>query len=1068
MFKFPNLAFVRPLSLIRKSKAIARRQRSSISVAQVELLEDRALLSVGTNELPIAADVVTALPRVAASHAVIDHIHPFLKIIIDGQEVPIPTDIGITAGGHFSPHTHDISGKLHVGEGLLAGVSQESRFVRLDDFFDVWRTTTSVTPASNNPNANFSATQLMDRVADATHSVFMTVNGVLNTEFENYIPHDDDRIVLSYGPADSGPSLAPLSAVTLLAGSPLYIPLDGYDPNGQALSYTVTSSNSAVSIYQPTTNRSLRFTVEGFGDMLFELFDDKAARATDRFATLASQGFFNNIIFHRVVDNFVIQGGDPTGTGGGGSTLADFDDQFDVTLQHNRAGLLSMAKAADDTNDSQFFVTEVPTRSLDSNHTIFGLLVEGESVREAISEVPVGSCVNGSPCLPTTPVVMTSVTVIPNDQENAVMMLSAPIGTTGSSTITVTVTDPDGHTTQRSFTVTIQADTTNNPPFLADIPTVITTVNTPVTFQLTARDAEGNSAFYLDQGTLVANGLEVPVTANPDLDYLVDFNTGLVTVTPTNGLVGTFQISVATAVSTAAVDYQVVTVVINSGPATTNSAPVLDSFGAPYLIAPAGSRLAAEMLNGILITDLLARGVGGNPISDPDAGAVEGIALTVIDKTLGKWQYTFVASPIETDWIDADAAGAISNTSALLLPADANTRLRFVTTLLPRHNTQKSDGSAATPAQGFLPLETRLDTGIMFRAWDRTSGTAGGRADTSTNGGTTAFSTATETAAAYFETRLFRSYNAAAQLNTYTLEQEFNALVTLFGYEDRSTAAYSGFTILMSPIPGVAMASLYRMYFGIAFDSPSTGIQTDMGYRYLTTDLNEAITIEGFAPPAHQAERDGSYFRELGVNSGTAILGYIYSTSQPGTLSMSQIYRLDQFAKPTRTGPPGTPATGSVQQEQGDHVYTTNSAFEMSQPGTWRQEIARGFVRELSPNLGGGNLAPARSAPARSALAEISSPTAAGIGGLPLFRDDRPLDRLVTQVAALLDARPLNGSASLPTSPIQNHETDTEPLADSDDAIANDSFDAAAVDAFWQAAEVDLLVNWDVLSPTAM
>ncbi|MBI5759431.1 MAG: hypothetical protein HZA46_13005 [Planctomycetales bacterium] len=388
---------------------------------------------------------------------------------------------------------------------------------------------------------------------------------------------------------------------------------------------------------------------------------------------------------------------------------------------------------------------------------------------------------------------------------------------------------------------------------------------------------------------------------------------------------------------------------------TGNTAPVLDNTGLPYLVAPAGSRLPVEMANGILITDLLTRGAGGNPITDPDPGALKGIALTAIDNTLGKWQYTFVNNPTEPDWIDADSAGPVSNTSALLLPADTNTRLRFVTTLIPYH------GSSV--AAGHLPTETKLDTGLTFRAWDRTTGTAGARADSSTNGDATAFSTATETVATYFEVRLWRTFNAAAQLNTYTLELEATILINSFGYQDRSTSSFTGFTVLMSPIPGVPTAPLYRMYFGIAFDSPSAGIQTDMGYRYLTTSLPEAEALELMGPADKHAQRDGAYFREAGVNSGTGIMAYINTTAQPGTTEMSQIYRTDLFPKDTRTGPAGTPATGTVQQQQGDHVYTTNSAFEMTKtPGRphiegvqtgWRQEISRGFVRELSPNAGG-------------------------------------------------------------------------------------------------------------------
>src|SRR5690606_19222892 len=93
--------------------------------------------------------------------------------------------------------------------------------------------------------------------------------------------------------------------------------------------------------------------------------------------------------FHRVLNNFVIQGGDPLGNGTGGSTLGDFDDQFHLDLQHNRTGVLSYAKSADDTNDSQFFITEGPQRFLDFNHSVFGQLVEGETVRQGISNTAV-------------------------------------------------------------------------------------------------------------------------------------------------------------------------------------------------------------------------------------------------------------------------------------------------------------------------------------------------------------------------------------------------------------------------------------------------------------------------------------------------------------------------------------------------------------------------------------------------------------------------------------------------------------------------------------------------------
>jgi hypothetical protein len=172
------------------------------------------------------------------------------------------------------------------------------------------------------------------------------------------------------------------------------------------------------------------------------------------------------------------------------------------------------------------------------------------------------------------------------------------------------------------------------------------------------------------------------------------------------------------------------------------------------------------------------------------------------------------------------------------------------------------------------------------------------------------------------------------------------------------------------------------MYFGIAFN-PDGITQTDMGYRYLTTALPEVVELES-NPGARPDVRDGFYFRELGVSEGTGITGYIYTTQQPGTSEMTQIYRTDLFLKNTRTGPPGTAPTGTVNQEQGDHAYTTKSTFERSQPGTWRQEIVRGFVRELSPNVG-GVAAPARSAAVQvQASATESSPAITSLIDRPL------------------------------------------------------------------------------------
>jgi cyclophilin family peptidyl-prolyl cis-trans isomerase len=328
-------------------------------------------------------------------------------------------------------------------------------------------------------------------------------------------------------PESKTPFLQPIEDVVLLSGAPLHIPLDGYDPNGGELTYTVSTDNAAVQTDLIEGNRSMRVSVRDYGDMVFELYEGRAPRVTEHIVELAESGFYNGIIFHRVMDNFVIQGGDPTGTGSGGSTLGDFDGQFHVDLQHNRTGILSMAKTSDDTNDSQFFVTEGSSRHLDFNHSIFGQLVEGLHVFDAITEVPTDS---GN--RPITDVVMESVDIFA-DQENGVLMIKAPEGTSGETNITVTVTDADGNSFQQTFHVTVEPDTINGGPFLSDIPEIEGTVNTPVNFQLHANDVEGDPVFF--------DAIKV---GSVDYTFFVDSDTGEVTINPPQNFTGTFEIQV--------------------------------------------------------------------------------------------------------------------------------------------------------------------------------------------------------------------------------------------------------------------------------------------------------------------------------------------------------------------------------------------------------------------------------------------------------------------------------------------------------------------------------------------
>ncbi len=121
------------------------------------------------------------------------------------------------------------------------------------------------------------------------------------------------------------------------------------------------------------------------GTMVIELFADKTPLTVNNFVFLSREGYYDGVIFHRVIGNFMVQGGDPTGTGRGGPGYK-FGDEFDSSLKHDKKGILSMANAGPGTNGSQFFITHVPTPHLNGKHTVFGKIVEGLDVLMSIPE----------------------------------------------------------------------------------------------------------------------------------------------------------------------------------------------------------------------------------------------------------------------------------------------------------------------------------------------------------------------------------------------------------------------------------------------------------------------------------------------------------------------------------------------------------------------------------------------------------------------------------------------------------------------------------------------------------
>ncbi len=121
------------------------------------------------------------------------------------------------------------------------------------------------------------------------------------------------------------------------------------------------------------------------GDIEATLFASQTPMTVANYLNLAKKDYYNNIQFHRVIPKFMIQGGDPTGTGSGGPGYK-FGDEFVPGLKHSKAGIFSMANAGPGTNGSQFFITHLPTPHLDGRHTVFGEVTKGQDVVDAIRQ----------------------------------------------------------------------------------------------------------------------------------------------------------------------------------------------------------------------------------------------------------------------------------------------------------------------------------------------------------------------------------------------------------------------------------------------------------------------------------------------------------------------------------------------------------------------------------------------------------------------------------------------------------------------------------------------------------
>ena len=155
----------------------------------------------------------------------------------------------------------------------------------------------------------------------------------------------------------------------------------------------VNSNISDKGYFSMSDSTTVAIIKTNMGTIEVELFADQTPKTVENFVGLAEKGYYKGVIFHRVIKDFMLQAGDPTGTGRGGASFwgGKFEDEFVSDLKHDTPGILSMANAGPNTNGSQFFITLVPTPWLDGKHTVFGKVINGMDVVYAIGVVKTGA-----------------------------------------------------------------------------------------------------------------------------------------------------------------------------------------------------------------------------------------------------------------------------------------------------------------------------------------------------------------------------------------------------------------------------------------------------------------------------------------------------------------------------------------------------------------------------------------------------------------------------------------------------------------------------------------------------
>ncbi|MGL4424119.1 MAG: peptidylprolyl isomerase [Gemmataceae bacterium] len=325
---------------------------------------------------------------------------------------------------------------------------------------------------------------------------------------------------------------------------PLYLPVTVTNQPAGAVTVTATTNSPNVKAEVVSGGRTIKLDVTGTdrqgqafsGSMTMRLFENVAPLATNTIIELVNEGFYNGKLFHRIIDDFVIQGGSPNGDGIGGSTKPDVRDEFAADVTFASLGLVAMANARDDNNNSQFFITDIDrtlserTEFLNFNHSIVGLLTSGFDIYDKIVTTNVDSRDK-----PLQDVTITAATVI-TDTTNAVVKLTPSAGVSGPVAVTITANDGTGATTQ-NLSLNTTPVTVNSRAFLNPVNNVTIASGSTGTLQLSGVDIDNDTLTY-------AVGVPGNLTGTPQNATVSVNSSGLVSINPTADFRGTFQLLV--------------------------------------------------------------------------------------------------------------------------------------------------------------------------------------------------------------------------------------------------------------------------------------------------------------------------------------------------------------------------------------------------------------------------------------------------------------------------------------------------------------------------------------------